>query len=96
MTRTTLATKISVPAGTTSNPVFITDINATVTVIPGGGGSMSVEYSTSPTDLINNTATWATWPAGTVTVRTDDSLVGRISAVRAIATTAAGTLEVSQ
>ena len=70
---------------------------ATVTVIPGSGGSMSVEYTTSPNKKIaDGTATWVAWPLGTVVSRTSDVLVGRIPAVRAVATTAAGTLEVAQ
>ena len=97
MSRTTSATKLSVPAGATSQYVLILETNATITVIPGATGSMNVDYSTSPVqDLTNNTATWAAWPLASVVVRTSDVLVGRIAAVRATAATVAGTLEVAQ
>lgn len=89
--------KVSVTAGTTSAPVFIIDVDATVTAVPGGGGTMSVASTTSTHSDINaGIATWTTWPSGTVAATTSLVLSGRVTAVRATATTADGVLEVCQ
>lgn len=71
------------------------DYECTVTAIPGATGSMVVEYSTTPRAAGNPAAaTWSNWPAGSVTARTSDTLESPVTALRATATTAAGTLEV--
>jgi hypothetical protein len=68
---------------------------ATVTACPGATGSLAVEYSTTPRAAGNPAgARWLNWPGGTVTGNTSDTLDSPITAVRATATTADGTLEV--
>ena len=84
-------------------PVFIEPTNTsvpmvpTVKVIPGSGGTMSVQYTTSTVeDISAGTATWTLWPAGSVSVVTSDYLSGSAMAVQAEAVGANGTLEVCQ
>lgn len=68
---------------------------ATVTAIPGGGGSLAISYSTTPgAASLGASATWIAWPSGTVTAATSNSLISPITGLRAIATTADGSLEV--
>jgi hypothetical protein len=75
-----------------SGPVY-----PTVKAIPGSGGTMLVQYTTStPEDVAAATATWTNWPAGSVSAATSDSLLGAIMFIQASATTANGTLEVCQ
>jgi hypothetical protein len=67
----------------------------TFCAIPVSGGTLDVEFSTSPySDLEDGTATWEDWASGPVTTRTTDSLVGPITAIRASATVEAGVLEI--
>jgi hypothetical protein len=92
----TRATREAVAVGT---PVVIDmmpyGFPATVTAVPLGGGSILVEYSTTPRAAGDpGSASWADWPGGTVAVRTTDSLVGPVSAIRATATVADGAVEV--
>lgn len=88
--------KQTITAGTTGNPVPIREPGATVTAIPGVGGTMLVQFSTSPEkDVDAGTATWQNWPSGTVAATTSDVLLGRVTAVRATATTANGVFEVA-
>lgn len=69
----------------------------TITVIPGGGGTMLVQYSTSsPDEISSGTGNWNNWPAGSVSAYTSDSLIGAANYIRASATTANGVLEVCQ
>lgn len=71
------------------------DYECTVTAVPGAGGSMLIEYSTTPRAAGNPAAaTWSNWPAGSVTARTSDTLESPVTALRATATTAAGVVEV--
>ena len=63
--------------------------------IPGSGGTLDIEFSTSPyANLEAGTATWEDWASGVITIRTTDSLVGPITAIRATAATEAGVLEI--
>jgi hypothetical protein len=67
----------------------------TVTAAPGASGSMLVEYSTTPRAAGDPAAAvWINWPAGSVSSPTSDTLDSPITAVRATATTANGSLEV--
>lgn len=91
--------KITVNAGATSDAQFGLGnnggIGATITAVPGGGGTMTVQYSTSTEDDIKaGTGNWQNWPKGSVSAIGSDTLVGRVTAVRASAVTAAGTLEI--
>ena len=68
---------------------------ATITAVPLGGGSILIEYSTTPRAAGDPAgSSWANWPAGTVAARTTDSLVGPVTAIRATATVADGAVEV--
>ncbi len=98
--------QVSIPliAGVMSNPIVFEGHSGdttfpsqvpSVTAVPGTGGSILVQYSTSPAPAVaNGTANWASWPAGTVTAYTTDTLVGKVTALQALATGANGTLEV--
>jgi hypothetical protein len=69
----------------------------TVKAIPDAGATITVQYTTSTADdLAAGTAVWDTWPAGSVTVNTSDTLLGAVMAVRAMASGGTGTLEVCQ
>ena len=77
----------TVVKGTTSAP-FDVDVGQTVTVTPGSGGSMLVEYTTDGEVAIrNNSATWQAWTAGTVSAVTSDvcmfTLYARVTAYTA-------------
>ena len=70
-------------------------VPTTVTAIPGGGGTLAIEVSTTETAVSNpGAASWVAWPSGTVSARASNTLDGPVRAIRATATTAAGTLEV--
>lgn len=69
----------------------------TVKVIPGSGGTMLVQYTTSTQeDIANGVAHWDNWPAGSVSGVATDYLAGCATAIQAEAVTANGTLEVCQ
>ena len=85
--------QITVTAGTTSAPYwFRSGIQCSVTAIPGASGTMLVQYTTSPQNAV--AINWVNWPSGTVSATTSDSLLGRVTGVRATATTSDGTLEI--
>lgn len=68
---------------------------ATVTACPAGGGSLAVEYSSTPRAAGNPAgANWINWPGGTVTSNTSDTLESPVTAIRVTATTANGSVEV--
>lgn len=87
--------KQTITAGTTGNPIY-PNIGSTVTAIPGASGTMTVQYSTSEIEEVRAGAgTWQTWSNGTVSTTTADTLLGKVTAVRASATTSDGTFEVT-
>lgn len=70
---------------------------ATVTAVPAGGGSIRIEYSTTPSasdSTVAATASWTDWPVGTTSVRASATLVSPITAMRFTATVADGAVEV--
>ena len=80
--------------GSTSQ-AFDVDIGQTVSVTPGSGGTMLVEYTTnSETDIRNGSATWQAWTAGTVSSATSDVAMFPLFA-RVTAYTAPGSYELS-
>lgn len=90
-------TKQSLSAAETGGIIAPYRLPVTVTAVPGSGGSMLVQYTTSAwADVCAETATWLSWPAGTVYATTTDTIVGPITAIRATATTQPGVLEVVQ
>lgn len=89
--------QMTVTAGNTGNPVFINSIPATITAIPSGGGTCTVQFSTSPyTTVQGGGGTWTNWPSGAVSATTTDYLSAPVTAVRMSAATGNGTLEVVQ
>lgn len=55
----------------------------TVTIIPGSGNTSKVEYSLTETAISNpSTANWLTWPAGSVSIPTNDIYNGKLKALR--------------
>jgi len=94
----TASIKTTVPAGTTSAPIYVDSLNngAVVACTPGSGGTMSVQASFSPrTDIAAGIANWFTWDLGTVSAPAN-MFLQRAMAVRFIATTAVGVGEVAQ
>ena len=90
--------QLSCSTAAPSNPVIVPGdaVNLGVTAIPGGGGSIRVEFSLNPKeDVEAGTATWVAWEEGNVGTPTSRALVGTITAIRGVATTANGTLQVA-
>jgi hypothetical protein len=93
-----------VPCGTggaAGTPVIIKVNNrpkgSSVTVFPGAGGSVLIEYSLSAPGAIDaGNGHWVPWSSGTVTVATGNQFVTPIMAIRATATGAAAVVEVVQ
>lgn len=87
--------EVVLAVGVTSDPFLAVKPMTSITAVPGGGGSISVEYSTSTEAKVTaGTANWVAWPKGSVTVNASDTLVGKITAIRATALVAIGLLEV--
>lgn len=87
----------TVVAGATPT-VIVTDaaIETIVAVcIPGVGGTMLCEYTTSPRSMVKaGTAKWAPSPSGTVSARSEVVFNAPITAIRFSATTTDGWAEV--
>lgn len=67
----------------------------TVYAIPGGGGSLAVESTGTPSARSDpGSANWIAWPSGTVTAITSDTLKSPVLALRITATTANGIVEI--
>jgi hypothetical protein len=87
--------KVQLAAGETSDPIFV-PIECTVSAIPGAGGSMQAEASTSTReDLLAGSGTWFTWDKGAVTAKAQQS-VSCVTAVRFSATGQPGVGEISR
>lgn len=86
---------VAVAAGETT-PWYIVAHSASVVVSPGAGGSMRVERTQSPPSyVLAGTAVAVAWPYGDVTSATDAD-VQFTTAVRFVATTAAGIGEIAE
>lgn len=92
--------KAAVPAGETS-PWILVKAEGMVRVKPGGGGTMSVEITSSMPSVViadnaNSTSNSVseTWPSGTVSVVTSLSYK-YATAIRFTATTSAGVGEIA-
>jgi len=57
-----------------STPVWSGNRGSIVTITPSGGTAFLEYTQGSPADSNNGSATWVTWPAGTVSVQTSDVL----------------------
>lgn len=88
---------VELDAGETSPPIFMAQHDeAVVVATPDPGGSMTVSASWSLVSQIQAGAgDWQIWDQGTVTVGTSQTLY-KATALRATATTTAGTLDVRQ
>lgn len=85
----------AVPAGETSNPIFVGQ-DVVVACFPGSGGTMSAQATWSSVDAVNaGTANWLTWDAGSVSAGAAQAL-SMATAVKFTATTKAGVGEVSR
>lgn len=74
-------------------------VPASIAAVVGGGGSMLIEYTLTPTTFAGwpGTAVWTPWALGTagvVTVTTFATLASPIVALRATAATADGAVEI--
>ncbi|WP_136247935.1 hypothetical protein [Halomonas borealis] len=71
----------------TSDPLILPSLgrDAAVSVTPGTGATVQYTLS-SYADVINVTATWHDWPAGSVTEATVDGIAGSASALRLLST----------
>lgn len=93
---------VAIPAGETIEDSKVVYFNRqrgpmSVTAIPGGGGTMLVQFTTSSqAQILAGAAVWQDWPSGAVSATTCDVLMAPVTAIRATATTQPGTLEVVQ
>ena len=83
-----------------ASPVYIDATNvripATLTAIPGGGGTLAISYSTTPgAAALGSAATWVAWSSGTVSSSTGMTLGSAVQGIRATAATATGTVEIT-
>lgn len=83
-----------------ASPIYIDAtqlrIPATVTAIPGASGTLVVAYSTTPAAVVSPAAaTWVTWPPGTVSATTANTLLSPIVALRVSAATSTGVVEIT-
>lgn len=87
----------TVAAGGTSAAVKLPHgMIATAAIIPGGGGTGSIEYTLSPYAAIDNaTARWIPWDEGSVSAALGRSFDGAVTGLRAKAVTQAATFQVS-
>lgn len=68
---------------------------ATVTAVPGAGGTLAISYSTTPgAASLGAGANWIAWPPGTVSAIASATLMSPITGLRAVSATAAGVVEV--
>lgn len=68
---------------------------ATVTAVPGAGGTLLVEYSTSlRAEGDPAGSAWQDWPPGTVAAVTSSRLESPVTALRVTALVAAGAVEI--
>ena len=89
----TIVTAAASPIYIDANPV---QAPATVMAVPGGGGTLSIAYSTTPgAAALGAGATWVVWPSGTVGVATSMTLASPVQGIRATASGATGTVEIS-
>lgn len=88
---------ISLSFSGTSDPVcFQAGFNSiSVAISPAIGQTARVEYTLSPpADVMAGTAVWLTWPAGNVSVATDDAMLTKAYAVRGVSSGGTAKLEV--
>ena len=83
-----------------ASPVYIDAttirVPATLTAIPGGGGTLAISYSTTPgAAALGAAATWVAWSSGTVSSSTGMTLGSAVQGIRATAVTATGTVEIT-
>jgi hypothetical protein len=85
---------------TAATPVYV-DVQGypyplTVTAIPGGGGTVLVEFTTTPKGAgLAGAAVWHEWPAGAVAASDTDALLSPVAGLRFTATVATATVEIS-
>ena len=86
----------------TSQWILVNGRASGIAVSPGASGSMSVQYTQSPAEYVladnaNGTSTCIalTWPNGTVTAPSD-GILRHATAVRFVATAAAGVAEIAE
>lgn len=90
----------STPITVAASPVYIDAttlrIPATLTAIPGAGGTLAISYSTTPgAARLGAAATWVAWSSGTVSAATGMTLGSAVQGIRAVAATATGTVEIT-
>lgn len=91
---------LAATAGTPGLPVIIPGfvIEVLAIVIPGGGGTASLEYTADDEASVDSdptNANWVAWDAGTVSAITGRTAKGGVTAVRLIATTSDATAKLS-
>ena len=79
----------------TSDPLVLPSIGREVAVAVSPGTNALVEFTLSSyADIENDTAAWYSWPSGTITADTTDSVSGAVSALR-LTSTGASSWEVT-
>jgi hypothetical protein len=85
-----------VPVGTSYFDMLGFGYPCTVSAIPGGGGTLTLSYSTTPGAAgLEASANWIAWPAGTVSAAASATLISPVTGIRAVAATAAGVVEIT-
>ena len=79
----------------TSDPLVLPSIGREVAVAVSPGTNALVEFTLSSyADIEADTAAWYSWPSGTITADTTDSVSGAVSALR-LTSTGASSWEVT-
>ena len=90
---------VSLPVST-STPTYL-DVQSfpfplTVSVLPAGGGTLNVFYSTTPNAAGKlEAASWIQWPSGVQTGNFSDAVISPVSGLKFVAATANGVAEVN-
>lgn len=86
----------TVPAGS-SIVQRVDPAGQTVLIVPGTGGSMTLEFTTQLNPRINakNAVAWTPWPYGTVTLPKQGQLLPQVTAIRVTALAQLGTFVLS-
>lgn len=88
-----MPTTVSLTANTVSQATFAGNRGCSVTLRPTGGRSR-IEYTTdSPAAVLNNAASWLTWPNGSVTEESTDTLTQTVG-LRLVCETGTAVMEI--
>lgn len=83
------------PIGTTYQDLTGFGNPMAITAVPGGGGTITLSYSTTKgAATLGAAAVWIAWGGGSPTTPTREFVQGPLTGLRIVAATGAGTVEV--